>query len=46
MIWMPWWHNCERNDNEVEVDEADYPNGRFARVYDPDGNPVERWEPK
>ncbi len=34
------------NDNEVEVDEADYPNGRFARVYYPDGNPVELWEPK
>ena len=34
------------NGNEVEVDEADYPNGRFARVYDPEGNPIELWEPK
>ncbi|MDP9827138.1 VOC family protein [Kineosporia succinea] len=30
---------------DVEVDEEIYPNGRFARVYDPEGNPVELWEP-
>jgi glyoxylase I family protein len=30
---------------EVEVDEEVYPNGRFARVYDPEGNPVELWQP-
>jgi predicted enzyme related to lactoylglutathione lyase len=29
----------------VEVDAEEYPNGRFARVYDPEGNPVELWEP-
>ncbi|MCD5350046.1 VOC family protein [Kineosporia mesophila] len=29
----------------VEVDEEIYPNGRFARVHDPEGNPVELWEP-
>ena len=34
------------NGNEVTVDADDYPNGRFARVYDPEGNPVELWEPK
>ena len=33
-------------DIEVEVDEADYPNGRVARLYDPEGNPIELWEPK
>lgn len=33
------------NGNEVEVNEEDYPNGRFARVYDPEGTPVELWEP-
>ena len=33
-------------DIEVEVDEANYPNGRFARVYDPEGNPIELWEPQ
>lgn len=30
----------------VEVDEEVYPNGRFARVHDPDGNPVELWQPE
>jgi hypothetical protein len=29
----------------VEVDPKTYPNGRFARLYDPEGNPVELWEP-
>ncbi len=29
----------------VEVDAQQYPNGRFARVNDPEGNPVELWEP-
>jgi glyoxylase I family protein len=31
---------------EVTVDPETYPNGRFARLYDPEGNPVELWEPK
>ena len=30
---------------EVEIDAEDYPNGRFARLYDPEGNPIELWEP-
>lgn len=30
----------------VEVDPEPYPNGRFARIYDPEGNPIELWEPK
>jgi catechol 2,3-dioxygenase-like lactoylglutathione lyase family enzyme len=29
----------------VEIDPEVYPNGRFARLHDPDGNPVELWEP-
>jgi glyoxylase I family protein len=29
----------------VEVDPTAYPNGRFARLHDPEGNPVELWEP-
>lgn len=29
----------------VEVDQQRYPNGRFARLYDPEGNPIELWEP-
>jgi glyoxylase I family protein len=30
----------------VEVDPQHYPNGRFARFSDPEGNPVELWEPR
>jgi catechol 2,3-dioxygenase-like lactoylglutathione lyase family enzyme len=29
----------------VDIDPETYPNGRFARLHDPDGNPVELWEP-
>jgi catechol 2,3-dioxygenase-like lactoylglutathione lyase family enzyme len=32
-------------DVQVEVDPEEYPNGRFARLHDPDGNPIELWEP-
>jgi len=31
---------------EVKVDPETYPNGRFARLHDPEGNPLELWEPK
>ena len=31
---------------EVKPDPETYPNGRFARLYDPEGNPIELWEPK
>jgi glyoxylase I family protein len=33
-------------DIEVKVDPGTYPNGRFARTHDPEGNPIELWEPK
>ncbi|MGQ0766468.1 MAG: VOC family protein [Gemmatimonadota bacterium] len=29
---------------EVEVDAQTYPNGRFARLKDPEGNPIQLWE--
>ncbi len=29
----------------VEIDPQHYPNGRFARLHDPEGNPVELWQP-
>ncbi len=29
----------------VAVDQQSYPNGRFARLYDPEGNAVELWQP-
>jgi glyoxylase I family protein len=30
---------------DVEVDPEQYPNGRFARLSDPEGNPIQLWEP-
>lgn len=33
------------NGAEVAIDPETYPNGRFARTHDPEGNPVELWEP-
>lgn len=30
---------------EVEVHRESYPNGRFAELADPEGNPVQLWEP-
>ncbi len=31
-------------DIEVEVDPQTYPNGWFAQLRDPDGNPVQLWQ--
>jgi predicted enzyme related to lactoylglutathione lyase len=31
---------------DVAIDPESYPNGRFARIHDPEGNPVELWDPK
>ena len=30
----------------VKIDPEPYPNGLFARLHDPEGNPIELWEPK
>ena len=30
----------------VKVDPTTYPNGRFARLHDPEGTPIELWEPR
>ena len=30
----------------VEVDEEVYPNGVFALTHDPEGNPIQLWEPR
>jgi glyoxylase I family protein len=30
---------------KVDVDPKSYPNGRFARLSDPEGNPIELWQP-
>lgn len=29
---------------DVSVDETIYPNGRFARLADPEGNPIQLWQ--
>jgi glyoxylase I family protein len=29
---------------EVKIDPQTYPNGRFARLHDPEGNPIELWQ--
>lgn len=30
---------------EVTVDPERYPNGRFAELHDPEGNPIQLWQP-
>ena len=30
----------------VDLDPQSYPSGRFARLRDPEGNPIELWEPE
>lgn len=35
----------QKADIAVKVDPKTYPNGRFARLHDPEGNPIELWEP-
>jgi glyoxylase I family protein len=29
---------------EVKIDPQSYPNGRFARLHDPEGNPIQLWQ--
>lgn len=29
----------------VKIDPKTYPYGRFARIHDPEGNPIELWQP-
>ena len=31
---------------EVKIDPESYPYGRFGRLHDPEGNPIELWQPK
>jgi glyoxylase I family protein len=35
----------QKSNIEVKVDPEKSPSGRFARLHDPDGNPIELWEP-
>lgn len=34
-----------RSGIDVAIDPEPYPNGRFARLHDPEGNPIELWQP-
>lgn len=34
-----------RNGIQVDVDSEAYPNGRFAKLNDPDGNAIQLWQP-
>ncbi len=33
------------NGSEVEVDPEEYPNGWFGKLNDPEGNPIQLWQP-
>jgi predicted enzyme related to lactoylglutathione lyase len=33
------------NGVAVKVDPEIYPNGRFAEIHDPEGNPIQLWQP-
>jgi predicted enzyme related to lactoylglutathione lyase len=33
------------NGITVEIDAEVYPNGRFASLHDPEGNPIQLWQP-
>jgi hypothetical protein len=35
----------QKSNIEVKVDPEKYPNDRFARLHDPEGNRIELWEP-
>ena len=36
--------SLEAKGIEVNRDPQNYPNGRFARLHDPEGNPIELWQ--
>ena len=41
-----WGPPCSRAAGiAVKIDPQSYPNGRFARLHDPEGNPIELWQP-
>ncbi|MEM0928532.1 MAG: VOC family protein [Pseudomonadota bacterium] len=37
--------HLQSNGVKVTVDQTVYPNGRFAQLVDPEGNPIQLWEP-
>jgi predicted enzyme related to lactoylglutathione lyase len=45
VIWTRRWRNLNAAGIAVEPDPEPYPNGRFARLYDPEGIAIELWQP-
>src|SRR5690349_6074763 len=39
-------HQLQEAAIAVKLDPQQYPNGWFARLADPEGNPIELWQPK
>ena len=39
-------HQLQEAGIEVKLDPKTYPNGWFAHLADPEGNPIELWQPK
>ena len=39
------WLGVDASGIDVALDAQSYPNGRFASLFDPEGNPIELWEP-
>ncbi|MFT4246293.1 MAG: VOC family protein [Micrococcaceae bacterium] len=37
--------NLEKNDIKVYKDSENYPMGTFASITDPEGNPIQLWQP-
>jgi glyoxylase I family protein len=35
----------QKSNIDVQIDAEKYPYVRFARLQDPEGNPIELWEP-
>ncbi len=44
-ISMRWFHNCAGPTLPFKLTPTNYPNGQFARLNDPEGNPIELWQP-
>ena len=42
---MPWFASYATHRLRSTFDPERYPNGRFANLHDPEGNPVQLWQP-
>ena len=44
-VGVDWVAQLRERGITVELDSEVYPNGRFARLSDPEGNPSQLWQP-